>query len=148
MLSTMHALLSRVFKCEEINGNHRCPTYLYGWVIFHTRWLGIYLHHFVGDDWSLDLHDHPKRFVSIGISGGYTETTPHGSKVYRAPWVRSFPADHAHRLILNGRDCWTVALTFRAVRPWGFWHGGKWIPWKEYVVGSSSSLADEMKACQ
>ncbi len=142
-------ILSRLFRCEEINGHNRCPTYLYRWPIFHRRWLGIYLHHFVGEDWSRDMHDHPKRFVSIGLKGGYVEHTPAGEHEYTAPWVRTFPAEHIHRLTLGRfKDCWTLVVVFRASRPWGFWHGGNWIPWKEYVVGKFAALADKMKACQ
>ncbi len=141
--------LNRLFPCEEINGAERCPTYLYRWVILSTRWLGVYLHRFVGDDWSRDLHDHPKRFVSIGLAGGYTETTPKGSREYRAPWIRSFPAEHIHRISLaRYPECWTLVIVFRAVRPWGFWHDGVWIPWKEYVLGSMRGLADKMAACR
>ena len=65
-------ILDRLFgKAEEINGRERCPTYLYRWTVAKWRGRGIYLHHFVGDDWSRDLHDHPKRFISIGLKGGY-----------------------------------------------------------------------------
>lgn len=105
--------LRKRFHCEEINGGGRCATYLYRWIILSTRWLGVYLHHFVGDDWSRDMHDHPKRFVSIGLRGGYVEDMPRGSREYRAPWVRSFPATHTHRLRLGRfKDCWTLVDRF------------------------------------
>jgi hypothetical protein len=119
------------------------------------RGRGIYLHHFVGDDWSLDLHDHPKRFISIGLKGRYVELTPDlkggtKTKTYKAPWVRTFPAEHIHRLrMVRGRigeieDCWTLVIVLKPVRSWGFWHLGKFIGWRDYV---GSETADEMKAC-
>lgn len=121
-------ILNRLFKLEEINGRHRCPTYLYRWTLYATRWFSVYLHHFVGDDWSRDMHDHPKRFISIGLAGGYTEETPSGERRYAAPWIRSFPPEHIHRLRLDpGKECWTLVITLRAVRPWGFWHLGRFI---------------------
>ena len=98
-------LLTRLFKREEINGNGRCSTYLYRWLFQPRRpralWrgFGIYLHKFVGDDWSRDLHDHPKRFVSIGLNGAYREETP------------------CHACIRSGRDwddCGTHVRTYRA----------------------------------
>jgi hypothetical protein len=140
-------LLNRLFKLEEINGKNRCPTYLYRWTLLACRWFSVYVHHFVGDDWSRDMHDHPKRFISIGLKGQYVEETPHGSQRYRAPWVRSFPAHHIHRLRLvpGTGDCWTLVIVLRAVRPWGFWHEGRWIPWKEYV--GDEGIADKMKSC-
>jgi len=216
----LRRLIDRLFSLEEINGGERCPTYLYRWQLLKTRWFGVYLHHFVGDDWSLDLHDHPKRFVSIGLWGAYVEQTLklfHGyaprtvyrngqgpavelpecgivvdpmlnapafdpihcgrsehehvaESTFRAPWIRTFPATHVHRLrllracggcgapeerpdqhaagcyipLMLPRPCWTLVIVLRAVRPWGFWHLGAWIPWRKYVGGE---IADRRKSC-
>lgn len=161
---------------EEINGANRCPTYLYRWIVYGKRKRGsfldgilghplfkAYVHHFVADDWSLDLHDHPKRFVSIGLKGGYVEVTPDSTIIglgerfqcFNAPWFRSFPAEHIHRLRMfrsggaNGtlekvHDCWTFVIVLRGTREWGFWHVGRFIHWKTYV---HSETADQMKAC-
>ncbi|SRR6266496_1268817 len=143
-----HRLLNRFFNLEVINGRVRCPTYLYRWELFRLRKRAIYLHHFVGDDWSRDLHDHPKRFISIGVKGRYIEETPRGERVYRAPWIRTFPATHIHRLrMINKADCWTIVIVLKTVREWGFWHGSQWIQWYEYVFGKESEAADETKSC-
>lgn len=148
MKATLLRLLDRLFRREEINGHNRCPTYLYRWHLFKCRWFGVYLHRFVADDWSLDYHDHPKRFVSVGLAGGYVEDTPAGTRTYRAPWVRSFPATHAHRLRMGPfPECWTLVAVFAASRPWGFWHAGTWLPWREYVSGRFSHLADARAVC-
>lgn len=139
-------LINKLFKLEEINGKNRCPTYLFRWTLLRLKWFSVYLHHFVGDDWSRDLHDHPKRFISIGLGGQYVEETPAGERTYRAPWVRTFPANHIHRLrMIGGRDCWTLVIVLRPVREWGFWHFGKFIPWREYVA--DGSIANKMKSC-
>ena len=176
----LRRLLNRLFTLEEINGGERCPTYLYRWTLFQPRrskWLwggfGIYLHNFVGDDWSRDLHDHPKRFISIGLWGSYLEeSAPLGHtfqqsvvepwssrcvhcadpaqlhtrfRIYRAPWVRTFAASHIHRLsLISGRPCWTLVIVLRASRPWGFWHHGFWVPWRQYV---NSDAATQSKSC-
>ena len=165
-------LLSRYFKHEEINGAGRCPTYLHRWTLFQPRrpkalWrgFGIYLHKFVGDDWSRDLHDHPKRFISIGLKGAYVERYVDGTmtvqhslgpitkqreceRIYRAPWVRTFPASHIHRLRLlqDNRPCWTLVIVLRSVREWGFWNMGRFIPWREYVAPGNAT-ANARKAC-
>lgn len=151
--------LDRLFKLEEINGRERCPTYLYRWTLLRAFGCGVYLHHFVGDDWSLDLHDHPKRFISVGLRGQYRETTPFmatdgvrcpsglhaNSRIYRAPWIRTFPAEHIHRIsMVDGGQCWTLVIVLRAVRQWGFWHAGKFVPWRKYV---DSETAEKRKAC-
>jgi hypothetical protein len=143
-------LLERLFGApEEMNGVGRCPTYLYRWTLLKWRGRGVYLHHFVGDDWSLDLHDHPKRFISIGLKGGYREErlASHGItfEVFEAPWIRTFPAVHSHRLtMIDGGDCWTLVIVLKATRSWGFWHEGKFIGWRSYV---NSETADQMKSC-
>jgi hypothetical protein len=144
-------VLDRWFRREEINGGERCPTYLYRWTVFQPPWtwlkgFGVYVHHFVADDWSHDMHDHPKRFISIGLKGGYLERTPSGLRVFQAPWIRSFPATHIHRISMTEpwNECWTLVIVLRAVRPWGFWHFGEFIPWRQYV---NSAVADTMKAC-
>ena len=152
----MRKILDRLFgKPEEINGGERCPTYLWRWTILARRGkFGVYLHHFVGDDWSHDLHDHPKRFISIGLWGWYIEQTPckHGLKnrtdikVYRAPWIRTFPATHIHRLSVPSKNCWTLVVVLKPVREWGFWHLGQFIPWRKYVA-PDSEIANKMKAC-
>lgn len=142
-------LLGRLFPLEEINGHGRCPTYLYRWRVLRLFGCAVYVHRFVGDDWSRDLHDHPKQFVSVGLWGGYNEETTKGVREYRAPWVRSFPPSHTHRLTL-GRfgECWTLVAVFRATKPWGFWHKGVWIHWREYVKGIYSYIADARATCQ
>jgi hypothetical protein len=143
-------LLNWLFACEEINGATRCPTYLYRWRLLRWRSTGvaIYLHRFVRDDWSLDLHDHPKRFVSIGLAGSYIEHTPKRARLWSAPWLRSFPAEHIHRITLGPcRECWTLVIVFSAVRPWGFIHDGVWVPWKEYVQGRFAGADDAWKSC-
>jgi len=163
MVST---LLDRLFAHEKMDGDGRCPTYLYRWTLFQPRWparwwngFGIYLHQFVGDDWSLDVHDHPKRFISIGLVGEYIESVAdphtrdwktghedHVHRKYRAPWVRTFPATHAHRITLpdHGRPCWTLCIVLRHEREWGFWNKGRWIFWKRYVRSAS---ANERRSC-
>lgn len=138
-------LRDRIFNLEEINGDGLCPTYLYRWTLLVTRWFKVYLHHFVGEDWTKDMHDHPKRFVTIGLRGSYIEETPGGERLWRAPWIRSFPATHVHRLrMVNGGECRTLVIVFKTVRQWGFWHKGRWIHWRRYV---DSETAVQQKAC-
>lgn len=147
-MTWLHRLLTRLFKTEEINGHGRCPTYLYRWHLARLFGFALYVHRFVADDWSLDLHDHPKRFVTLMFWGGYIETTAAGDRRYRAPCIRSFPGEHAHRTRLgDNREAWTLVLTCRAGRQWGFWHNGGWIHWREYVRGESSHIADARAVC-
>lgn len=150
----IQALLTRLFSHEEINGGERCPTYMHRWTLARIGDCAIYLHWFVGDDWTRDLHDHPKRFISIGLAGGYVEQTEawngqHWRKYsqrFRAPWFRSFPATHRHRLRLGhaDKDCWTLVIVGPASREWGFWPEGRFLPHRDYLA---SSLADQARDC-
>ena len=148
----IHRFLDWLFRLEEINGRGMCPTYLYRRTLFRVPFTSIacYLHHFVGDDWSRDLHDHPKRFISLGLKGSYIEVTPapDGSQIettFKAPWLRSFPASHVHRILVGPTGhCWTLVLALWTVRKWGFWHKGTWMPFRDYI---DSPVAEERKAC-
>lgn len=136
-------LFERVFRHEAINGRCATDRYLERWTLLRLPGgRALYLHRFVGSDWSRDLHDHPKRFVSIGIRGGYVEETvrrirPRRSALerrqYRAPWIRSFPPHHRHRLRVTPQGCWTLVYVGRTERNWGFWRGRRWIRWDRYV---------------
>lgn len=128
-MSALHRILSTLFRYQCIGDD-----YLHRWHLIRTPWFRVYLHHFVGEDWSRDLHDHPKWFTSIGIAGSYIEETPQGRETFRAPWVRRFPPTHIHRLILApGMTCWTLVIVGRELRQWGFWVDGEWMPWPEYA---------------
>ena len=151
---TIRRWIDRVFPHEEINGKGRCPTYLHRWTLGAFGSVRIYLHHFVASDWSRDLHDHPKRFFSIGLWGSYREEravnpgAPNERRVfvrYRAPWIRTFRPEHTHRLFLPpGGSCWTLVVTLWAVRQWGFWPNGKWVHWRRYIT---SEAADDARDC-
>ena len=160
----LQRLIDLVFAFECIDGD-RCP-YLHRWRLASFRSeRRVYLHHFVGSDWSRDLHDHPKRFISIGLWGSYIEETPapvelklrngqivnegmsrpRNHRTWRAPWVRSFPAAHIHRLILPpGGTCWTLVFTGRETQAWGFYlPDGTWIEWMRYMRGGRPDVAKD-----
>ncbi len=153
--SWFYRLLDRLFFYETMSGNGACPVYLERWTLFDLRKLGygVYLHHFIGDDWAADPHDHPRRFISIGLWGWYWEDAFYQcvnyvadekwmekeTKRFRAPWVRSFPANHLHRVRASEcGNCWTLVIVCPKSRPWGFVQGGVWVPFKQYVFGGKS----------
>ena len=128
-------VLDRLFVKENFSDD--CPgggDYLHRWIIVRFRsGRGLYLHRFLRSDWTRDMHDHPKPFLSIGLCGGYVEGTPEGTCAYRAPWIRRFPPHHVHRVRINRRrGCWTLVYVGRREKAWGFWRAGKWVPWRRY----------------
>lgn len=130
----------RIFKYEKIDGYGECPVYLERWTLFECFLFSIYLHKFSGDDWNIDSHDHPKRFVSIGLKGSYLEEVYEegelkSQKLWKAPWIRTFPADHCHRICAKETGgAWTLVIVGRVVRKWGFWMNGIWVPWQKYLA--------------
>ena len=109
-------------------------SYLYRWWLLSLPGAQrLYLHHYVGSDWSRDEHCHPKWFLSIGLWGGYVECSKGVLRQYRAPWIRVFKATHRHRLRVSRAGCWTLCLTGREKRPWGFHTGKGWMEWKDYI---------------
>lgn len=137
---TIRNLIDRLFEFEEINGDGVVDVHLHRWRLFRFgKGIACYLHHFLGSDWSRDVHDHPKTFVSIGLWGGYVEEYwPAGSKLRRkrfvAPWIRRFPPTHRHRLrITRQRPTWTLVFVGPWRREWGFWTPAGWMEWSVYV---------------
>ena len=124
----MNRLIERLFKRRELSGDGGCPPYLITYRILQTRLGGIFLHHFIADDWSLDLHDHhPYLIISIGLAGGYIEETLTGIVRWGAPWIRLIRPVYAHRIVLlNHHPCWTLIVTLPGNRKWGFWRGPAW----------------------
>lgn len=118
--------------------------YLLRWyVIPRNPWLNVYLHKFLHDDEDRATHDHPWNFVSIILRGGYFERVGQLStqlQVRLAPSVAYRPAEHSHRVILHrGMDheiipAWTIVITGRVVRDWGFWCPSGWRHWKEFTA--------------
>jgi hypothetical protein len=119
-------IFDRLFAYEAMSGNGVCPVYLERWILGEAFNCGAYLHHFIGDDWALDPHDHPRRFISIGVKGWYWEDIfyPDGTLKqtfkYKAPWIRSFPAEHLHRVRASEcGNCWTIVIVLPKSRRWG-----------------------------
>jgi hypothetical protein len=87
------------------------------------------VHRFRKDDET--AHDHPWNFCSLIVWRSYVEEqyiVHNGvcmldAKVKRR-WLsfdRHHP-DHVHRVIVEeGKDCWTLCLTWGRLREWGFW---------------------------
>jgi hypothetical protein len=106
------------------------------WIIPRNKWFNVYLHHFLQSDDDRALHDHPWTFnISILLKGHYLEHRL-GGKVRRRrrfiPIIRIGKAPHRVELIEN-KPVWTVFITGRVVREWGFYCPSGWKHWKKFV---------------
>ena len=52
---------------------HTDEVYLSRWRIIQTPWFGVLLHRIYKPDWARELHNHPWSFMSLILTGGYTE---------------------------------------------------------------------------
>jgi hypothetical protein len=162
-----------------VGGEDGQVPYLLRWyVIPRNRRLNIYVHKFLRDDDDRALHDHPWWFLSVVLRGGYVEHTESADyKLMMQPrtsifdvrspfWRRSVgfrPATWRHRVVLpwagqrdeDGRvPCWTLIVTGRKTRLWGFWcptysgprpfgrrTGERFIPWDQFGSGGCGEVA-------
>ena len=79
-----------------------------------------------------DLHDHPWDYITTLLAGAYIEHTAEGATLYQAPVTLTRTAEHAHRLELPDGPVWTLILTGRVRRAWGFYTGAGWEPWQHH----------------
>ena len=103
-------------------GPDHCP-YLVRWVL-DFRLFSIRLHHWLNSDDTRHPHDHGWSFISIVLWGSLVDRTEDGDKHRRWLSVSRFKAEHQHMVIID-RPAWTLLITGRDRRVWGYWVNGK-----------------------
>jgi len=106
------------------------------WIIPRNKWFNVYLHHFLRSDDDRALHDHRYTNVSLLLTGKYREHLACGVTKIRRPGVPVVRrAETAHRVeLIDGRPVWTLFITGRHVRNWGFHCPKGWVPWERFVA--------------
>lgn len=120
-------------------------------LIRNPKYWGIFLHKLCRSDHDRALHDHPWPFVSLILANGYKE-------IHHVSWKESHnemldckveeiteevlqhisgeimyrPAEWRHRVVIEGKPCWTLVLVGPRARRWGFWPNGTWCWWRKY----------------
>lgn len=100
-----------------------CP-YVIRWNV-ETPIGSVRLHHWLGPDDDRAYHDHPWWFVTLVLHGGYRDDSPEGVDELHAGSVRFRRALHRHTVIPHSGGAWTLMITGRKMRSWGFWRNGK-----------------------
>lgn len=122
-------------KWGELIGNADCPM-MRRWVL-ETPVGSLRLHHFIRSDEDRAMHDHPWGFVSLPIRHGYEDLTwcpdcggsacatcegdgrvAEVCRPWRLVWRR---AGHKHQVRVTEAGAWTLIVTGRKGRSWGFW---------------------------
>lgn len=117
--------------------------YLERYIIFKCRFFGLYLHKFHQGDYDVP-HDHPWDFWTWVLSKGYwedvytykpEESSPTIESVFRRPLsLRFVRAETLHKVRLEAnKKPWSLCLTFKKRREWGFRGGQLWIHHKKYL---------------
>lgn len=108
------------------------------WRLFSTPWFGLYVHFIYREDLDPVPHDHPWRFTSLVLRGGYWEELherPGDGRsrlVARRRWsLHHFPLHHAHRIVVVAPKTVTLVFLGRKVRTWGFYDGPTWVDYRD-----------------
>lgn len=110
--------------------------------LVQTPLFAVFLHHIHREDGDRDCHDHPWWFASMILTGGYGEivcpdkTNP---AEYHTRHRRRFsrgviPRRSSHTITYITKPLWTLVITgpSHGTDSWGFWPGGKFVPWRQY----------------
>lgn len=121
-------------------GLPECP-YFRKWVIDFGPF-AIRLHRWYSDDDHRAMHDHPYWFVTLVLRGGYTDVSPDGIDRLSAGDARFRPAEYRHSVQNVRPNTWTLLVSGRPWRRWGFWVGGKLVKRDKYFATSGHHPCD------
>lgn len=127
-----------IFGAQDI-GSRNDP-YLDRLRLLRTPLFSVYLHHIHRGETSRAGHDHPWAFWSLVLSGAYEEVVYPDKHDPDACVLRRHNQWSVHRMPLGSAHCvrivhgllWTLVVTGPEVNAWGFYPGGRFVPWKEY----------------
>jgi hypothetical protein len=106
--------------------------------LLKTPWFAVCLHWINKPDPEPFLHDHPVSFLSIILSGGYTEKRKgyldYQSQLLTHRWFNLIKATShdTHTIVEVLPKTLTLALMGPKTRDWGFHTPAGWVHWKDY----------------
>ncbi len=106
--------------------------YLKRWYLIRTPWFSLRFHKILMSDLDRDLHDHPWDWISIMVKGSYVETTNRSEKTVKAGMINRHRARTPHKLTLLTPEVWTIFITGREFRQWGFHTPDGWVSSDKY----------------
>lgn len=127
-----------IFERFDIRDEHG-DLYLRRWRLLQTPWFAVYVHKIARPDKDRHLHDHPWTFASLILRGGYDELLRAGDgtvRKVRRGWLSwgLRRAEQMHRIArLHRPVTWTLVLTGRRRRDWGFRTDSGWVQWERYL---------------
>lgn len=100
--------------------------YFTRWRLIQTPFFSIFLHKFLTGDSDPYVHDHPWSFTSFVLRGGYIEARRNNNNHFldarQVKHINVMRRDDAHYIMdLLRVPTWTLVITGRRRRTWGFW---------------------------
>lgn len=89
--------------------------------VFDFGPFAIRLHHWWASDDRRHFHDHAWWFLTFVLWGRYADISPDGCDTLRMGSMRYRRASHRHTVEIEHRGTWTLLITGRPIRRWGFW---------------------------
>jgi hypothetical protein len=83
------------------------------------------LHRWQASDDARAFHDHAWWFLTLVLWGSYVDVSPAERDRLRLGSIRFRRADHQHTVEVQRPGTWTLLITGRPRRRWGFWVDGK-----------------------
>lgn len=119
---------------------------MHRWSFWLPRGWSIKLHHILRPDQDRCHHDHPWRFWTLILWGGYVEEIRGPVTIVRRNvfgMIRKNTARHTHRVTeLIGHTVWTIGLYAPREREWGFMsRTGGWVPWNDFTSADNEERA-------
>jgi len=115
---------------KEPLGEGDCP-YVIRWKL-NLYLFSIRIHHFVRSDDKRAFHDHPFSFITLVLKGHYWDNNQTGAELMDAGTIKYRPSHYRHSVVVPEGGVWTLLLTGREKRDWGFYLRGKYYPVKRY----------------
>jgi len=115
--------------------------YLWRYYILKTSFCEIMIHRFFDGDIG-PLHDHPWDSFNIILRTGYIEETLNGKFRRKPGYIGGRTAKGFHKVHLipntNGK-VWTLFVTLKRKKTWGFLTKNGWLPFNEYFASVSDA---------
>jgi hypothetical protein len=102
------------------------------WRLLSTPWFNVYVHGIYQKDLEADMHDHPWDFTSIVLYGGYVEQTEKDFIERRFLHIKKNKAEDVHRIYRLFKNTYTLVITGRRRRDWGYKTKNGWVEHQTY----------------
>lgn len=138
----MSGITIKLLWAQQI-GLPECP-YMERWVVDFGPF-AVRLHHWFGSDDIRAFHDHAWWFLTLVLWGSYTDISPGIEDTLNIFSLRFRHSTHKHTVRVNRKGTWTLMITGKASRRWGFWLDGKLIKRDKWFAEHGHHPCDQIK---